>query len=67
VHARPLEPGSDHHFATSLDHAGRSAKTLFVELWISHAPSIFPNVRNTLPHLFVLSGVATNACTKDFK
>ena len=59
VHARPLEAGPDYYLTTSLQHAGRSAETSFVKLWISHAPSIFPDVMNTLQHLFVVVGVAT--------
>ena len=55
MHARALEPGADHNFTAGLHHAGRGAEALFVELWISHAVSIVPDVADTFPCLFVLA------------
>ena len=49
-----------------LHHTSRGAKTLFVELGIPHAPSIFPNVVNTLPRLLVLSGVVAQRVHQEF-
>ena len=66
VHARPLEPGPDYDLAASLHHAGRSAEALLVKLWISHAPSIFPDVVNTLSRLFVVVGVAAQPVHQRF-
>jgi len=67
MHARALEPGSDHHFTASLHHAGRGAEALFVELWISHAASIVPDVANTFPGLFVLACVAVQRLHHGFQ
>jgi len=66
MHARPLEPGTDHNFAAGLDHAGRGAETLLVKLGISHAPSILPDVVDTFSRLSVLAGVVTQPF-RDFR
>jgi len=55
--AGPLEPGADRHFAAGFQHARGGAETLLVKPRISQAPSIFPEVVNTVPRLLVLVGV----------
>src|SRR6516164_6123341 len=55
--ARPLEPGADHHFTACLHHAGRGAEVLFVNLGISHAPSILQDVVDTVSRLSVWASV----------
>jgi len=67
VHARPLEPGADHHFTAGLHHASRSAEALLVELWISHAEPIVPDVADTIPCLFVLACVAVQRLHQAFQ
>src|SRR5215472_7759980 len=57
MHACPPQPGADRHFAAGFQHPRRGAETLFVKLRISHAPSIFPDVVNTVPRLFALLDV----------
>src|SRR2546426_621813 len=44
VHAGPLEPGPDCHFASSLQDAGGGTQTLCVELRIAHAMAVAKNV-----------------------
>jgi hypothetical protein len=58
VHARSLEPGANHYFTAGFHHAGRSAETLLVQLRISHALSIIPNVADTISRLFALASMA---------
>ncbi len=67
MHARPLEPGTDHHFTAGLHHAGRGAEALFVELWISHSTSIVADVAETVPCLIVLAGVAMQHLHQGFQ
>jgi len=67
MHACALEPGADHHFTAGLHHAGRGAEALFVELWISHAVSIVPDVVDTFPCLFVLACVAMQRFDQGFQ
>jgi hypothetical protein len=67
MHARALEPGADHYFATRLHHPRRGAEALFVEFWISHAVSIVPDVADTFPGLFVLAGMAMQRLHKGFQ
>ena len=67
MHARPLEPGADHHFTACLHHAGRSAEALLVKLPISHAASIVPDVANTFSRLLVLACVAMQRFDQGFQ
>ena len=44
MHAGPLEPGPNRHFAPGLQDAGGGAQTQCMELWIAHATAVANNV-----------------------
>lgn len=57
VHASPLEPGTDNHFATGFENPGRGTKTLGVKLRVAHASAVVEDVHRTLDRLGGESGM----------
>ena len=51
MHAGPLQPGPDHHFAPSFQDAGRRAETQCVKLRLAHTTPIAKDVHRALGRL----------------
>src|ERR1700736_473716 len=51
VHAGPLEPGSNHYFASGFQDAGGSAQTPCVKLRVSHTAAIAKDIRRAFGRL----------------
>src|SRR6266571_4211987 len=57
VHASPFEPGPDHHFASSLQHAGGGTQALGMKRRVAHASAIMEDVQRAFGRLGGGSGM----------